>query len=75
MMEKYYKSPSLKILFAFVRMVGLIPHILIQITGGAMSLTSLTNGPIPYWAEILVMGLFVGIIVTASGGRGSGLVR
>lgn len=71
MMEKYYKSPSLKILFAFVGMVGLIPYMLIQITGGAMSLTSLTNGSIPYWVGILVMGVFVGIIVTASGGRGA----
>lgn len=71
MMEKYYKSPSLKLLFAFVGMVGLIPYMLIQITGGAISLNSLTDGVIPYWVGILVMGVFVGIIVTLSGGRGA----
>lgn len=71
MMEKYYKSPFLKLLFAFVGMVGLIPYMLIQITGGAFSLNSLTDGTIPYWVGILVMGVFVGVIVTLSGGRGA----
>lgn len=71
MMEKYYKSPALKLLFALVGMVGLIPYMLIQITGGALSLSSLTDGSIPYWIGILIMGVFVGIIVTASGGRGA----
>lgn len=71
LMETYYKSPALKLLFAIVGMVGLIPYMLIQITGGALSLSSLTNGAIPYWIGILIMGVFVGIIVTVSGGRGA----
>ncbi|PWA12332.1 sodium:proline symporter [Pueribacillus theae] len=71
MMEKYYKSPFLRILFALVGMIGLIPYMLIQITGGAFSLNSLTNNAIPYWVGILIMGVFVGIIVTLSGGRGA----
>lgn len=71
MMEKYYKSPFLRILFALIGMVGLIPYMLIQITGGAFSLNSLTNNAIPYWVGILIMGVFVGIIVTLSGGRGA----
>lgn len=71
MMEKYYKSPFLRLLFAFVGMIGLIPYMLIQITGGAFSLSSLTNNAIPYWIGILIMGVFVGIIVTLSGGRGA----
>jgi len=71
MMEKYYKSPFLRLLFAIVGMVGLIPYMLIQITGGAFSLNSLTNNAIPYWVGILIMGVFVGMIVTLSGGRGA----
>ena len=69
MMEKYYKSPFMRILFAVVGMIGLIPYMLIQVTGGAFSLNSLTNNAIPYWVGILIMGVFVGIIVTLSGGR------
>lgn len=71
MMEKYYNSPFLKLLFSVVGMVGLIPYMLIQVTGGAFSLNSLTNGAIPYWVGIFIMGVFVGIIVTMSGGRGA----
>lgn len=71
MMEKYYKSPFLRILFAVVGMIGLIPYMLIQITGGAFSLNSLTNNVIPYWVGIIIMGVFVGIIITLSGGRGA----
>lgn len=71
MMEKYYNSPFLKLLFSVVGMVGLIPYMLIQVTGGAFSLNSLTNGAIPYWVGIFLMGVFVGIIVTMSGGRGA----
>jgi solute:Na+ symporter, SSS family len=71
MMEKYYKSPGLKLLFAIVGIIGLVPYMLIQITGGAQSLNSLTADAIPYWVGVLVMGLFVGIIVFLSGGRGA----
>lgn len=71
MMEKYYKSPFMRILFAIVGMIGLIPYMLIQVTGGAFSLNSLTNNAIPYWVGILIMGVFVGVIVTLSGGRGA----
>ncbi|WP_191559587.1 sodium:solute symporter family protein [Metabacillus idriensis] len=71
MMEKYYKSPFLRLLFAVVGIVGLVPYMLIQITGGAFALSGLTNEAIPYWVGVLVMGVFVGIIVTLSGGRGA----
>lgn len=74
MMEKYYKSPFLRLLFAIVGMIGLIPYMLIQVTGGAFSLNSLTNNAIPYWVGIMIMGAFVGIIVTLSGGRGAAWV-
>lgn len=71
MMEKYFKSPSLRLLFAIVGIIGLVPYMLIQVTGGAFALSSLTDNAIPYWVGILIMGVFVGIIVTLSGGRGS----
>lgn len=51
MMEKYYKSPFPRLLFAIVGMIGLIPYMLIQVTGGAFSLNSLTNNAIPYWEQ------------------------
>ncbi|MGE7270000.1 sodium:solute symporter family protein [Brevibacillus panacihumi] len=71
MVEKYFNSPFLRILFAVVGIVGLVPYMLIQITGGAFALNSLTNNEIPYWVGVLIMGVFVGIIVTLSGGRGA----
>ncbi|SEI89651.1 solute:Na+ symporter, SSS family [Bhargavaea ginsengi] len=71
MMEKYFKSPGLRLLFAIVGIVGLVPYMLIQITGGAFALNSLTDNEIPYWVGVMIMGAFVGIIVTLSGGRGA----
>lgn len=71
LIEKYYKSPMLHLIFAIVGIVGLVPYMLIQVTGGAMALESLTNYSIPYWVGVLIMGVFVGIIVSASGGRGA----
>lgn len=71
MVEKYYGSPALHLLFALVGIIGLIPVMLIQVTGGAMALESLTNYQIPYWIGVLVMGVFVGIIVASSGQRGA----
>ena len=71
MMEKYYKSPTLKLLFAVIGIIGLVPYMLIQITGGAQSLNSLTADAIPYWVGVLITGLFVGLIVFLSGGRGA----
>lgn len=71
LMEKYFKSPSLRVFFAVVGIIGLVPYMLIQITGGAFALNSLTDNEIPYWVGVLIMGAFVGIIVTFSGGRGA----
>lgn len=71
LMEKYYSSSILRILYAVIGVFGLIPYMLIQVTGGAMALESLTNNAIPYWIGVLIMGVFVGVIVTMSGGRGA----
>jgi SSS family solute:Na+ symporter len=71
LIEKYYGSSTLRLLFAIIGIIGLVPYMLIQVTGGASALNSLTNNGIPYWVGVLIMGLFVGLIVTLSGGRGA----
>jgi SSS family solute:Na+ symporter len=71
LIEKYYGNSNLRLLFAIIGIIGLVPYMLIQVTGGAAALSSLTNGGIPYWIGVLIMGLFVGLIVTLSGGRGA----
>jgi SSS family solute:Na+ symporter len=71
LIEKYYKSGTLRLLFAIIGIIGLVPYMLIQVTGGASALSSLTGEQIPYWVGVLVMGVFVGLIVTLSGGRGA----
>lgn len=71
LVETYYGSSLLRILFAIMGIIGLVPLMLIQVTGGAMALESLTNYEIPYWAGVLIMGVFVGIIVSTSGQRGA----
>lgn len=47
---------------------------LIQVTGGAAALSSLTSNDIPYWVGVLIMGAFVGLIVTLAGAGVSGLI-
>jgi SSS family solute:Na+ symporter len=71
MAEKYYESPFLRVLFAVIGVFGLVPYMLIQVTGGAFALSSLTDNAIPYWVGVLIMGLLVGLLVTLSGGRGA----
>lgn len=71
MAEKYYGASSVRVLFAVFGVLGLVPYMLIQVTGGAMALTSLTSGDIPYWVGVVVMAAFVGLLVTMSGGRGA----
>ncbi|WP_010531784.1 sodium:solute symporter family protein [Lentibacillus jeotgali] len=71
LIEKYYKSSTLRLLFAVIGIIGLVPYMLIQVTGGASALNSLTGEQIPYWIGVLIMGAFVGLIVTLSGGRGA----
>lgn len=71
MVEDYYKSPALRILFAIVGIVGLVPYMLIQVTGGAKALSGLTGDAIPYFVGVIIMSLMVGILVLISGYRGT----
>jgi SSS family solute:Na+ symporter len=70
MMEHYYGSSGLRVLFAVVGIVALLPYMLIQITGGALTLTSFTDGGISYFWGAVIMSLVVGIYVAAVGFRG-----
>jgi SSS family solute:Na+ symporter len=71
MIEHYYKSPTLRLLFAIVGIVGLVPYMLIQVTGGAKALDGLTGGAIPYFVGVTIMSVLVGILVLLSGYRGA----
>lgn len=71
MAEHYYGSPLLRVLFAIIGIIGLVPYMMIQIIGGANAMKTLTNDAIPYWVGIVVLGLLVGVLVTLSGGRGA----
>ncbi|MFC7404607.1 sodium:solute symporter family protein [Georgenia alba] len=71
MVEHYYGSPTLRVLFAVCGIVGLVPYMMIQIIGGAGAMSTLTGGAIPYWVGIVVLGLLVGVLVTLAGGRGA----
>jgi SSS family solute:Na+ symporter len=71
LIEHYYKSPALRLLFTIVAIVGLVPYMLIQVTGGALALDAITNGDIPYTAGVIMMTLMVGILVLLSGFRGA----
>jgi SSS family solute:Na+ symporter len=71
MVEDYYKSPVLRILFAVVGIIGLLPYMLIQISGGAKALSGLTGDAIPYIVGVIIMSLMVGVLVLISGYRGT----
>lgn len=71
MIEHYYKSPSLRLLFASVGIAALVPYMLIQVTGGAKALSGLTDGAIPYTFGVIITTLMVGILVLWAGFRGA----
>ncbi|WP_349039632.1 sodium:solute symporter family protein [Pseudotabrizicola sp. 4114] len=71
MIEDYYSSRRLRLVVAIVGIFALVPVMLIQITGAAMALESLTNGALPYWAGVIIMSAFVSFIVLWAGFRGT----
>jgi SSS family solute:Na+ symporter len=70
MVEHYYGSSFLRSLFALVGIVALLPYMLIQITGGALTLTSFTDGGISYFWGAVIMSVVVGVYVAVVGFRG-----
>lgn len=71
MVEHYYNSSTLRLLFAIFGVVGLVPYMLIQITGGAAAIDLVSGGMIPYSVGVILLGVFVAALVIKAGGRGA----
>lgn len=71
MIDHYYKDSKLSLLFSFVGILALVPYMLIQVTGGALALSGLTNNEIPYSVGVIIMTIMVGVLVLLSGFRGA----
>lgn len=71
MAEHYYGSITMRLLFAIFGVVGLVPYMLIQVTGGAQALETVSGGVVAYPIGVLLLGFLVGCIVCIAGGRGA----
>ena len=71
MFEHYYHSRRMRLLVALTGMVALVPVMLIQVTGGAMALATLSQGGVPYIVGAGIMSLMVGAIVLWTGFKGT----
>ncbi|QUJ66268.1 sodium:solute symporter family protein [Photobacterium sp. GJ3] len=71
MFQHYYSSKRLRIAVAIVGILALVPVMLIQISGGAQALESLTDGMVPYVIGVTVTSLMVGVIVLWAGFKGT----
>ncbi|MEM8837073.1 MAG: sodium:solute symporter family protein [Pseudomonadota bacterium] len=71
MVEHYYSSTRLRVVVALVGIAALVPVMLIQVSGGARALESLTSGAVPYALGVTISSLVVGGIVLWSGFKGT----
>ncbi|MFK5689523.1 sodium:solute symporter [Ornithinimicrobium sp. LYQ92] len=71
MMEHYYRSPVLRLAYTLVGICALVPVMLIQLTGGATALESLTDGAIPYTVGVTIASVSVATVVLWAGFRGT----
>ncbi|MEO3416111.1 sodium:solute symporter family protein [Roseovarius sp. CAU 1744] len=71
MIEHYYDSKRLRLLSALVGITALVPVMLIQVSGGARALETLTEGAVPYALGVTIASLMVGAIVLWAGFRGT----
>lgn len=71
MVEHYYNSKRLRILVAIVGVLALVPVMLIQVSGGAKALDTMTNGLIPYTVGVFAMAIIVGWVVLSTGFKGT----
>ena len=71
MVEHYYESKRLRLLVALVGITALVPVMLIQVSGGARALETLTDGAVPYAVGVTIASLMVGAIVLWAGFRGT----
>lgn len=71
MVEHYYQSKRLRVAVALVGIASLVPVMLIQVSGGAKALETMTQGSVPYFYGVLVMSLVVGVVVLWAGFKGT----
>lgn len=71
MVEHYYQSKRLKVAVALVGIASLVPVMLIQVSGGAKALETMTQGAVPYFYGVVVMSLVVGSVVLWAGFKGT----
>ena len=71
MVEHYYQSKRLRTLVAIIGILALVPVMLIQVSGGALALDTITNGAIPYVVGVIITSVMVGIIVLWAGFKGT----
>jgi Na+/proline symporter len=71
MVEHYYESKRLRTLVAVIGILALVPVMLIQVSGGALALDSITDGAIPYVVGVIITSVMVGVIVLWAGFKGT----
>lgn len=71
MIEHYYQSKRLKVVVAVIGIASLVPVMLIQVSGGAKALETMTQGGVPYLYGVLTMALVVGVVVLWAGFKGT----
>lgn len=71
MVEHYYQSRRLRISVAIIGIMALVPVMLIQVSGGAKALDTMTDGTIPYTVGVILMSIIVGFVVLWAGFKGT----
>ena len=71
MVEHYYQSKRLRTLVALIGILALVPVMLIQVSGGALALDTMTDGTIPYVVGVILTSVMVGVIVLWAGFKGT----
>lgn len=71
MVEHYYESKRLRTLVAVIGIFALVPVMLIQVSGGALALDTMTDGAVPYVVGVIITSVMVGVIVLWAGFKGT----
>ena len=71
MVEHYYESKRLRTLVAVIGIFALVPVMLIQVSGGALALDTMTDGAVPYVVGVVITSVMVGVIVLWAGFKGT----
>ncbi len=69
-----YPSDIMRIWFAIVIILTVIPYLVMQFTGTATVLTVITNGTVPYWVGLVIAAIILFSYVVVGGYKGVTLV-